>query len=264
MSVTKAQLIDALDAFAPLRLQDDYDNAGLQVGLKDDVITSVLVCLDITEAVVDEAVSLGCNMIVSHHPLIFRPLRQVSDSTYQQRCVFKAVRNGITIYSAHTNLDNAYDGVNFKIASLLGIGNLEWLKENPSSGNVSSGSGVIGYLPEAEEPEEFLGRLKDIFKVECLQHSELPSRKISKVALCGGAGSFLMGEAIARGADCFITGEISYHHYFDADGMLLVAMGHYQSEQFTMDLLKDRILSCFPDMRVLKTKLNTNPIRYRL
>ena len=262
MSVTITQVIDALEELAPLSFQDDFDNAGLQVGIKDKDVTGVLVCLDITEAVIDEAAALGCNLVVSHHPLIFHPLRQVSDSTYQQRCVMKAISGGITLYSAHTNLDNAEGGVNSRIASMIGLEDVDFLDPKPAAGGRQCGSGVIGRLSVPEEPAEFIARIKELFNVECVCHSDIPSGKISKVALCGGAGSFLMDEARRRGADCFITGEISYHHYFDADGMLLMALGHYQSEQFTQNLLKEYVQSRFPELNVIITKLNTNPIRY--
>ena len=111
----------ALEHLAPLRLQDEWDNSGLQVGFPEAEIDSVLVCLDVTEAIVDEAIAAKCNLIVSHHPLIFKALRQVSDATYQQRCVVKALAAGISIYSAHTSLDNAPGGVNHRIAALLGL-----------------------------------------------------------------------------------------------------------------------------------------------
>lgn len=262
MSATISQIIDAIENLAPLSLQDDFDNAGLQVGMSDEPLTGILVCLDITEDVIDEAITLGCNLILSHHPLIFRPLKQISDSTYQQRCAVKALRNGITLYSAHTNLDNAENGVNYKMASMIGLSGLQWLEERPVTAGRKCGSGVIGTLPDAEDPEKFLSRLKNLFKVDCLMHSNLPAGGIKSVALCGGAGAFLIDEARAKGADCFITGEISYHHFFDAEGLLLVSLGHFQSEQYTQDLLRDFLSSQFPDIRIELTAKNTNPINY--
>lgn len=262
MPMTKRRIVDALEALAPLELQDGFDNAGLQVGLIDDEVTGVLLCLDITEDIVAEAVRKGCNLVVSHHPLIFKPLRQVTGATYQQRCVMEAVRHGITLYSAHTNLDNAEDGVNYRIASMIGLQDLEWIEEKAPAGGVSSGSGVIGRLPAPEKAEDFLLRLKRTFGVQCLMHTAPAGRTLERIALCGGAGSFLMDAARAKGADCFITGEMSYHHFFDADGMLVVAMGHYQSEQFTKDLLRDYLSARFPDLRIEMTETDTNPIQY--
>ena len=255
------QIVDALEALAPLAYQEDYDNAGLQVGLIDDEVTGVLLCLDITEEIIAEAINKGCNLVVSHHPLIFKPLKSVTGATYQQRCVMEAVRHGIALYSAHTNLDNARDGVNYRIASKVGLRDLEWIEEKPVSGDCC-GSGVIGNLPALENASDFLRRLKDAFEVDCLMHTDPSGLTLRRVALCGGAGSFLMDEARAKGADAFITGEISYHHFFEADGMLLVAMGHYQSEQFTKDLLRDFLSDRFPDLRIEMTSVDTNPIHY--
>ena len=260
MPMTIRKIADALETLAPLAFQEDYDNAGLQVGLIDDEVTGVLLCLDITEDIVDEAVRKGCNLVVSHHPLIFRSLKHVTGATYQERCVMKAVRNGIALYSAHTNLDNAEDGVNYRIASLIGLQDLEWLEEK--AGAEGCGSGVVGNLPAPEPAAAFLARLKRIFGIECLMHTDPAGAVVRRVALCGGSGSFLMDAALAKGADCFITGEISYHHYFDADGLLLVAMGHYQSEQFTKDLFRDFLAARFPGLRLEMTETDTNPIHY--
>ena len=259
--MTIRRIVDALETLAPLAYQEDYDNAGLQVGLIDDEVTGVLLCLDITEDIVAEAVRKGCNLVVSHHPLIFRPLKSVTGATYQQRCVMEAVRHGIALYSAHTNLDNARDGVNYRIASKIGLRDLEWIEEKPATGD-SCGSGVIGTLPAPEKATDFLVRLKDAFGVKCLMHTDPSGLTLRRIALCGGAGSFLMDEARAKGADAFITGEISYHHFFDADGMLLIAMGHYQSEQYTKDLLHEFLAARFPDLRIEMTSIDTNPIHY--
>jgi len=260
--MTIRAIADALETLAPLALQEDYDNAGLQVGLIEDEVTGVLLCLDITEDIVAEALRLGCNLVVSHHPLIFRPLKRVTGATYQQRCVMEAVRHGIALYSAHTNLDNAEDGVNYRIASLIGLRSLEWLEEKPAAEGLAGGSGVIGDLPTPENATDFLRRLKDSFGVKCLMHTDPSGLTLRRIALCGGAGSFLMDDARAKGADAFITGEISYHHYFDADGMLLVALGHYESERFTPDLLRDFLAARFPDLRIEMTSVDTNPIHY--
>lgn len=255
-------IINAMEALAPLSLQDDFDNAGLQVGLPDQELKGILVCLDITEAVVDEAIEKGMNMVLSHHPLIFRPLKQVSDCTYQQRCVTKAIKHDIVLYSAHTNLDNAENGVNYRIAKLLGVKNLRWLEEKPKAAGLSCGSGVIGELDQAEDAMSFLKRAKETFHVESLMHSEAEGRTVKKVALCGGAGSFLLDTAIAEGADCFITGEMSYHRFFENNGVIVAAMGHYQSEQFTIDLMIDYLKGLFHDLRIEKVGFSTNPIFY--
>ena len=252
-------IIEAIESAAPLRFQDEWDNSGLQVGFPDSEIEKVLVCLDVTEAIVEEAVNTGAQMIVSHHPLIFKALKQVSDSTYQQRCVVKALSGGIAIYSAHTSLDNAPGGVNHKIAKLIGLQDLEWLQAKDGE---DAGSGLIGTLPAPEHDSDFLRRLQSVFKVHSLRHSECNGRNIKTVALCGGSGAFLMREAREQGADCFVTGEFHYHDYFENDGMLLAELGHYQSEQYTSDLLCELLRAAFPTLDIVKTTLNTNPTCY--
>ena len=249
----------ALERLAPLRLQDEWDNSGLQVGFPESEVHSILVCLDITEEIVDESTARKCNMIVSHHPLLFKALRQVSDATYQQRCVVKALAAGISIYSAHTSLDNAPGGVNYKIAEKLGLKDLRWLA--PLEGE-DAGSGLVGELPQPEAEADFLARVKRDFCVQSLRHSAAAGREIRRVALCGGAGAFLLGEAVRAGADCFLSGEFHYHDYFENKGVLLVELGHYQSEQFTVDLLCDWLTAQCHGVRVVKTALDTNPVCY--
>ncbi|MCR5350888.1 MAG: Nif3-like dinuclear metal center hexameric protein [Bacteroidales bacterium] len=253
------EVTDALEHLAPLRLQDEWDNSGLQVGFPEAEIGSVLVCLDVTEEIVDEAIAAHCELIVSHHPLIFKALRQVSDATYQQRCVVKALAAGISIYSAHTSLDNAPGGVNHRIAALLGLEKLRWL--SPRAGE-DAGSGLVGELPASEPDVAFLARVQRIFGVECLMHSALDGRQIRRVALCGGAGAFLLHDAVCAGADVFLSGEFHYHDYFETQGVLLAELGHYQSEQFTQDLLLEYLLKACPGLKVRKTTINTNPICY--
>lgn len=262
------EIMAMLERVAPLALQDDYDNAGLQVGDREMEVSGVLVCLDVTEAVLDEAIERKCNVIVSHHPLIFRPLRRIAGDSYQERVVIKAIQNGVAIYSAHTNLDNAAGGVNYKIASLLGLEQLHWLQPKGEISGVSCGSGVVGTLPRPEDENAFLARVKATFGVDCLLHNATKGRQIQKVATCGGAGAFLLRDAVAAGADCFLTGEFHYHDYFGhepwvsgSDDLLLVETGHYQSEQYTKDLLRD-LLSEAPSLRIEMTALNTNPIQY--
>ena len=259
MGTNTSEIFSYLETLSPLNFQESYDNCGLQVGLSDVSVDKVLVCLDVTEQIVNEAERLGCGLIISHHPLIFRGLKHVGDKTYQERCVVRAIRSGISIYSSHTCLDNAPGGVNHKIASLLGLQQLDWLSPAPSGGH---GSGVVGYLPQSISDVDFLSLLQQIFGVKCLRHSATNGRMISKVALCGGAGAFLLKDAIASGADCFISGEFHYHDYFENDGLLLAELGHYQSEQYTCELLSDMLKEAFPELEVIVTEINTNPIQY--
>ena len=256
------QVLDALEQYAPLPLQDGFDNAGLQIGLTaEQEVTGALLCLDVTEAVIAEAERKGCNLIVAHHPLLFHGLKSVTGKSYVERCVIKAIQKGIGIYAAHTNLDNAQGGVNYRIAEKIGLTNLSFLETKPTA--VPAGSGVIGELPAEEDERNFLMRLKSLFGIQCIRHNTLGGRNIRRVALCGGAGGFLLPNAIDQGADAFLTGEMRYHDYFGHEDELLIAeMGHYESEQYTIDLFEEILRARLPELRTIKTSLNTNPINY--
>lgn len=252
-------VIAPLEDFAPLYLQESYDNAGLQVGTTEAESSGVLLCLDVTEAVLEEAHTNGCNMVVSHHPLLFHPLRTVSDRSYVERCVRLAILYGITIYSAHTNLDNAPQGVNFEIARRLDLDSPQFLVENGKGG----GSGVVGSLKTPITAEAFIQKVKKVFRVECAMTNRATDRLIKTVALCGGAGDFLIDDAVSCGADAFITGEVGYHRFFGLeDKILILSIGHYQSEQYTISLLYDIINKAYPTAKLLMTQINTNPILY--
>lgn len=247
------EIVCALERFAPLPLQESYDNAGLQVGLTEVEASGALLCLDVTEEVIQEAVDLGCNMVVAHHPLLFRGVKRVSDTTQVERCLRLAVKNDICIYAAHTNLDNAEDGVNYKMAEKLGLMDVVPLE----------GGGVLGYLMAEEDSLAFLQRVKDVFRVESLQHNELLRRPIQSVALCGGAGSFALDVAIEQEADAFLTGEMGYHQFFGHEQQIQIGvMGHFQSEQFTTEIFQQIIGECAPQLPVFVTGINTNPIQY--
>ena len=255
-------IVCALGQFAPLPLQDSYDNAGLQVGLTEAEVTGALLCLDVTEAVVDEAIALGYNLIISHHPLIFRGVKSLTGANYIERCIMKAIKHDIVVYSAHTNLDNAINGVSFKMAEKIGLQDITFL-EPKMDGDVPAGAGVVGLLSKPKQDVSFLQFIKRIFRVECVRHSALKGNMIQKVALCGGAGAFLIGEAIKGGADAFITGEIKYHDYFGHDNDILLAeIGHYESEQYTKEIFQQLIRERFPEVPVRMTEVNTNPINY--
>ena len=347
------QIVSALERFAPLPLQDGFDNAGLQIGLTEAEATGALLCLDVTEAVLDEAIALGYNLVISHHPLIFKGYKSITGKDYVERCILKAIKNDIVIYSAHTNLDNAQGGVNYKIAEKIGLKNLKVLepKENnlvklvtfvpyaqadavrealfaagcgnigdydscsynlkgegtfrakegthPFCGTIGelhheeevrietilpsfkkaetikallaahpyeepafdiypllndwlqAGSGIVGELDESETELEFLKRIKKTFEVG------------QRVALCGGAGAFLLPQAIRSGADVFITGEIKYHDYFGHEEDILMAeIGHYESEQYTKEIFSSIIRDFFPNFAIQLSKINTNHIKY--
>ena len=256
------QVLDALEQYAPLPLQDGFDNAGLQIGLTEEQeVTRVLLCLDVTEAIIDEAADLGCNLIIAHHPLLFHGLKSFTGKSYVERCVVKAIRKGIAIYAAHTNMDNALQGVNYRIAQKIGMSNLQFLEEKNTP--IQGGAGVIGELPVAEDALHFMERIKTTFGIQCLRHNGLHDKKIKRIALCGGAGGFMFSQAIAQQADAFLTGEMRYHDYFGHENDLLIAeMGHYESEQYTIELFEEILHEQFPLIDTVKTSLNTNPIKY--
>lgn len=258
--MTIRQITSALEEFAPLSLQDGYDNAGLQIGLtKDADATGALLCLDVTEAVVEEAIERGCNLIVSHHPLLFRPLKSISGRDYIERTVIMAIKHDITIYSAHTNLDSAQGGVNYKIAEKLGLQDLEWL--NPKG--EGAGEGVVGTLASPMAKADFIAKVKETFHLSSLRTNDWVGKTVQKVALCGGAGAFLMSNAISKGADAFLTGEIGYHRFFGYENqVLLMELGHYESEQYTMEILSSIIQKADPELPIHITKIETNPIKY--
>ena len=256
------QVLSALEQFAPLPLQESWDNAGLQLGLTEADVSGALLCLDVNEQIVDEAISKGCNLIVSHHPLLFRGLKQITDANYVQRCVIKALKNDIVIVSMHTNMDNAQDGVNWKIAERLGLQDCQFFAQK-QVGDIEAGSGVVGTMPQPMAADDFVLTVKKKFGVECAMCNELLRRPIRKVALCGGAGDFLLDDAVRLGADAFITGEMHYHQYFGYEQRIQICViGHYQSEQFTAEIFRDIINKECPGVRTEIAETCTNPILY--
>ena len=255
-------MLCALEQFAPLPLQESWDNAGLQVGLTEAEVSGALLCLDVNEQIVDEAIAKGCNLIVSHHPLLFRGLKQISGADYVQRCVIKAIKNDIVVVSMHTNMDNAKYGVNWKIAEKLGLADVNFFAAKSVDG-IEAGSGVVASLPNAMAADALILMVKKRFGVECAMCNQLLRRPIRKVAICGGAGDFLLDEALNLGADAFITGEMHYHQYFDYEQKIQICViGHYQSEQYTTEVFCDIIQKECPGVRTEIAETNTNPILY--
>ena len=340
-----------LETIAPSSYQESYDNAGLIVGNPDEEIRGVLICLDSTEDVIEEAWSKGCNVIVAHHPIVFKGLKRFNGKNYVERVVMKAIKYDIAIYAIHTNLDNVYyNGVNGKIAERMGLINTRILApksgmkklftfvptdysenvraalfqagageipgfehlsyasvgvgtQNGSGGaevklevsfpnskqrdvvkallsthpsfnvpydiisienqNAEIGSGMIGELKRPMNERDFLRKIKKSMKAGCVRYTKLRRKKVRKVAVCGGAGGFLLKHAIAQGADVFVTADYKYHEFFDADGKIVIAdIGHYESEQFTIELLYDIITKKFSTFAAHFTDLNTNPVNY--
>lgn len=256
------EVIEALERFAPLPLQESWDNAGLQVGLTEAEVSGALLCLDVTCQIVDEAIKKGCNLIVSHHPLIFRKLARLTGEDYVQQAVMKALLNNIVILSMHTNMDNARGGVNYKMAEKMGLRNVRFMSPKQVDG-VECGSGVMGEFEEPVAADDFIIMLKKTFGVECVQANQLLRRPIRMVAMCGGSGSFLLDEAVAAGADAFLTGEMHYHEFFGREQQIQIAViGHYQSEQYTSEIFRDIIERECPGVECFIAETCTNPIMY--
>ena len=358
-------ITDYLETIAPLSYQESYDNSGLIIGNKAVEASGALFTLDVTEAVVDEAIELGYNLIIAHHPLIFKPIKRINGKNDVDRCIIKAIKHDIAIYAAHTNLDNAPQGVNAMICKKLDLSQAKILEPasemlrkivvfvplehtekvrnamfyagagrlgeysscsfntpgqgtfkagnaaNPYVGAIGEmhtenelkiealcekqdlnriihamiqshpyeevaydvyplvnknpyvGSGMIGEIKEPMDEMDFLHMVKRVFGPGCLKHSPLTRKKIQKVAVCGGSGNFLISNALAAGADAFITGEIKYHDYFMAENkILLIEAGHYETEQFTKDLLYQVFKENFTTFAARISSIITNPVNY--
>lgn len=356
-------IIQYLETVAPLAYQEKYDNAGLIVGNAETTCTKALLCLDSIEEVVEEAIELECNLIIAHHPIIFKGLKKLTGSNYIEKTIIKAIKNDIAIYAAHTNLDNVITGVNRKICEKIGLVNCNILDERKQvlkkihvicplaysdhvrmalmrvgAGNIGDyygtsysalgvstfqqgaaasapvsmgvqpgemkielifpihleakvlaalkeahpykeranhdvftldnayrriGSGMIGELPEAMNPTEFLKSLKETMNTDCIRHTQLLRKKIKRIAVCGGTGVSLLSKAMAQKADVFITADFKYHQFFDANNKVIVAdIGHYESEQFTVELFQELLSKKFSNFETVLSKVNTNPIKY--
>jgi dinuclear metal center YbgI/SA1388 family protein len=364
-SITIKDVTDYLESIAPRNYQESYDNAGLITGSPASVVKGILVTLDCTEEVIREAIDSGCNLVVAHHPIVFRGLKKLTGSNYVERTVIQAIRHDIGIYAIHTNLDHVLTGVNKKICEKIGLRNLRILspkkdtlsklvtfipRENsgqvlaalheagagqignykncsfqvegtgtfmpnesahPHIGAVNEqenvrevraevifpthlettilaalrknhpyeevayyvstltnenqevGAGMTGELENPMEPMDFLKGLKNSMQLRVIRHTRLLGKTVKKVAVCGGAGSFLLSEAIRAGADMFVSADFKYHEFFDTDGRITVAdIGHYESEVFTKELLQEVLIKKFPTFAINFSKTVTNPISY--
>ena len=251
----------AIEEFAPLPLQETYDNAGLQVGNPEMNVSAILLCLDVTEEILKEAKARNCNMIVSHHPLIFKGLKNLTGSTPIQRMAIDALQSDIAIYSAHTNLDATFDGVSFEMGNNLELNDMSVLVANaPGS---ETGLGVVGYTKNPVPRMEFLRKVKETFGVRALRYSgESPHVVIRKVALCGGSGASFIGDAIRSGADVFLTGDVKYHDFTTYGYEILIAdIGHFESELCSRKILSRIIREAYPDCIAYFSESETNPIK---
>ncbi len=253
------EITDVIERFAPLSLQESYDNAGLIVGRGEDEVHAALLAVDVTEEVLDEAESEGCDLVVTHHPIVFHPLKRFNSATYVERCVERAIRRGIALYACHTNLDSAPQGMSWRLASLLGVERLRVLE--PRKECPDAGFGVVGELPEAEPLERCLRRVKETLGAAAVRHSAPVGRKVKRVALCTGAGASLMDEARAAGCDLYITADLKYNDFMAPDGAFVVAdVGHFESEYCAIDILFDVFRKNLLTFAVRKSKCSRNPI----
>ena len=255
-----SDIIDKLNEIYLPSLQEPYDNSGIQVGYTNQPLTSALFTTDITEATIDEAIGVGANLVISHHPLIFHGLKHLTNATYIERTIIKAIKHNIVLFSIHTNADKVVGGVSYRMAQKIGLIDTQTLI--PETNN-NDGLGCIGILPTAEDELNFLNRLKNIFSTRCIRHSSLLNHSIQKVALCGGSGAEFINEVIKQKADIYITADVKYHDFFSAENKIVIAdIGHFESEHFTKEVFCEQLIKYFPNFVCLMADTDVNPVFY--
>ncbi len=258
MITTVNHILEALLQWAPNHLKADYDNIGLLVGDPNQTVNGIITCLDVTQNVIEEADAASVQLIIAHHPLIFRKLAAVRSDDPTGHLVTELVRRGISLIAMHTNLDSAVDGVSYVLAEKLGLEHCSFLE----SGRDGGGYGVLGTLPEAVTRDQFLTMVAERLQVPMLRFSG-HSEAISKVAVCGGAGSFLIETAIASGAHAFVTADLKYHDFFTHQGsFVLCDAGHYETEMPVSERVQFFLKQTFPGLHVDVTRHVTNPVEY--
>lgn len=254
-------ITDVIERFAPLAYQESYDNAGLIVGRPDDEVRQALLAVDVTDEVLDEAEREGCDLVITHHPIVFHPLKRFNSADMVQRCVERAIRRGIALYACHTNLDSAPGGMSWRLAALLGIRELSVLQ--PSEGDPRAGFGVVGELPEPLPTVEFLRQIQQRLGVKVVRHSDLVSEQVRRIALCTGAGASLMADARRAGADLYVTADLKYNDFMFPDGEFVVAdIGHFESEYCAIELLFEVLSKNLITFAVRKSGCSRNPVNY--
>lgn len=251
----------AIEEFAPLGLQESYDNAGLAVGRPDDEVRKALLAVDVTEEVIEEASAEDCDLIITHHPVIFHPLKRLNSASYTERCVEQAVRRGIALYAAHTNLDSTPEGMSWRVGHMLGLEGMEVLEPSPAGGG--AGFGVVGALPSAQASGEFMRGVMARFGVRVLRHGDIVCDRVRRVAVCTGAGGSLIDEAHAAGAEIYLTADLRYNDFMRHEGrMILVDMGHFESEYCAIEILFDILSKKLPIFAIRKSVRSRNPVNY--
>ena len=248
-----------IEDFAPLSIQEGWDNSGLCIGSPEAPVTSMLLGLDCTPELVDEAIECGADMIVTHHPLIFSGLKKIAPEDQVGEAVIKAIKAGISIYAAHTSADKVIAGVSGAMAARLGLQNVSILDEDGEG----TGLGVVGDLPQPLSAEDAVALVKERFSLKAMRTSRPVEGKISRVAMCGGSGGSLIKAAAASGAQLYISGDISYHNFFTREGFMIMDIGHYESEIEIVDILFSLLRKNFPTFAVRITQnIYSNPIFY--
>ena len=255
-----------IEQYAPLAMQEGFDNAGMQVGRLDDTVKGIVLCTDVTLDIVDEAIACGHNLIVSHHPRIFHALKKITGRTIVETIVARAIKHDINIYCAHTNMDNTPGGVSWRMAAKLGLTQVEVLDPHPAADAqgqpVTMGCGVVGTI-EPMLARELMARLKATFGVDAVRYSGNADAMVSRVALCGGAGGFLVGRAIEVGADVYVSADLRYNDFIDNNrSIVLMDIGHYESEQYTKEIFGELIMAAEPDCAVTYAKNEKNQIQF--
>ena len=264
-----SEILSYITEVAPIHWQESYDNSGLLVGDANALVDKALLTLDLTEKVIDEAIENSFHLVISHHPLIFKGLKNILVDDTTGRIITKAIKHDISIAAMHTNIDNSYYGVNRVLAEQLGLKDLQILRGNQQSAvsgqqlEIQVGSGMLGTLETEMSENDFLKFIKEKLNVGAIRHSELLNKPIRKVAICGGSGAFLINDAKRCDADAYITADLKYHDFFDADNeILIVDAGHFETEQFTKQLFADIILKKNPKFAVQISRVNTNSVNY--
>ncbi|MDE6266182.1 MAG: Nif3-like dinuclear metal center hexameric protein [Muribaculaceae bacterium] len=260
--ITEGDIIRALEAVAPLDLQESYDNSGIQIADSSRPCTGVLLCVDLTEDILREAIQKGCNLIITHHPLMFRPVKSLQQRNRVEQTLVNAIRAGIDVYSCHTSIDNAPDvGVSHTMASMLGLRNVRTLVPVNDAG---AGSGAVGDLSAPLTYREVVSKIKSTFGSPVARcHPAPDNTTVSRIALCGGAGADFMTDAIAAGAQLYLTSDCKHNHFLDlTDRIFLVDIGHFESEECTKQIFYQIISEKFPNFAVYKSEIEKNPITY--
>ena len=261
--MTIATIIEFLDAELHPEYQEDYDNAGFLLGNPEAECNGVLVAVDVTDAVIEEAREKGANLIVTHHPMIFGGVKRITPKDATGRHIIKLIKNDMAVYAAHTNLDNLKDGVNGILAQVLGLTECHILRQMAGQPSPEVGAGMVGSLPYPMPTQAFLEQVKVCLGLPILRVSDIASPAVSRVAICGGAGSFLIGDAIRQNADIYLTGDMKYHDFQRAEGRItLVDIGHFESEQFSKELIYSIISKKFSNFACFISERGKSFVHY--